>query len=194
MQSIVASRHGQDARGPIPDKLVRAIVAVEDQRFYAHHGIDMRGVSRAAFGLLRGQRGDQGGSTISQQLAKRLYGGGDGIATTVSQVGLALKLEMKYDKKQILEMYLETAYFGDGQWGSEAACATYFRKTCDRLDWGEASLLAGLLQAPSRYDPTRHFTLARVRQRHVLDRLVAAGGLTRTQADVAFAELTTLDK
>lgn len=192
VDAILATHHSHDSGQPVPEKLGRAIVAVEDARFYEHHGIDVQGVTRALWGTLTRRPGDQGGATITQQLAKVLYGTGDGWTVKAAQVGLALKFEARYNKAQILEMYLNAVYFGDGQWGADAACATYFHKTCNRLDWAEASLLAGLPQAPSSYDPTRHFTTARARQRHVLDRLVADGQLNHHQADTAYDELTTL--
>ena len=194
VKAQLATHHAPDSGRSVAEKLGRAIVAVEDARFYTHHGIDVQAVGRAAWATIRLQQGDQGGSTITQQLAKRLYRSGEGWTSKAAQLGLALKLEARYTKSQILEMYLNAVYFGDGQWGADAACRAFFHKPCDDLDWAEASLLAGLVQAPSAYDPTRHFAAARARQRHVLDRLVAVGQLDREQANAAYNELTALDR
>ena len=104
---------------------------------------------------------------------------------TLEQVGLGIKLDARYSKAQILGMYLDSVYFGDGHWGIVQASQGYFGKPPASLSWGEASLLAGLVQAPSAYDPRTHLAAAERRQRHVLDRLVAAGMLRRPQADAA---------
>lgn len=108
------------------------------------------------------------------------------------QVGLAVKLEMTYSKAQILEMYLNAIYYGDGRWGIQAASEGFFAKAPVALDWAEASLVAGLPQAPTTYNPTEHFSTARIRQRDVLARLVATGALNRAQADAAHSELASL--
>jgi len=129
-----------------------------------------------------------GGATISQQLAKVLYTGDGGWLTKLEQAGLAFKLEWGFDKAQILNMYLNSVYYGAGYYGVAAAAEGYFGVAAGELTWGQASLLAGLLQAPSAYDPTQHLDRARRRQRHVLDRLVATGVLTEAQADAVYAE------
>ncbi len=185
-------RGGQDTGLPLPDSISAAVVAVEDGRFYVHHGIDARALLRASWvSLTGGPR--QGGDTITEQLAKILYVGNDhGVRRRLATMVLAVKLEAHYTKEQILEMYLNAVYFGDGQWGVTQASQTYFGKPPAALDWAEASLLAGLPQAPSSYDPIHHFTLARARQRDVLAAMVHDQMLTRAQADRAYAELTTL--
>jgi penicillin-binding protein 1A len=172
---------------PLPTRVASSVVAVEDQRFYTHHGVDLRSVARLAWsGLRGGDLQDEGGSTIAQQLAKRVYTGDrGGLAVKLRQVGLAVKLERRYSKDQILGMYLDAAYFGGGHWGVVQASRGYFGRSPSHLSWGEASLLAGLVQAPSFYDPTAHLAAAEQRQHHVLDRLVAAGVLSRAQADAA---------
>jgi penicillin-binding protein 1A len=172
---------------PRPDPVGEAIVATEDNRFYSHHGVDPIGAVRALLGLAQGQA-DPGGATLDQQLAKNLYTPGrDELPSKVEQVVLSLKLESRYSKPQILEMYLSAVYFGHGYYGLPAAARGYFGTAPNALTWSQASLLAGLVQAPSAYDPYRHADLARSRQRHVLDRLVATGRLTRSEADAAFA-------
>jgi membrane peptidoglycan carboxypeptidase len=186
----VLQRHGGRAVGvPPPAKVAAAVVAVEDRRFYAHHGVDPQSLLRVAWAGLhggQGDQGDQGGSTITQQLAKRIYTGErGGVLVKLAQIGLAIKLERQYTKEQILAMYLDAAYFGDGRWGVVRASEGYFGKPPQRMSWGETSMLAGLVQAPSADDPRIHLATAERRQRHVLDRLVANGTLDRAQADAA---------
>jgi len=192
VRASLSSHGGSDAPLDPGNHVAVAVVAVEDSRFYAHHGIDTRGVARAVIGSIRGGS-DPGGSTISQQLAKRLYGSAnDGPVAKLTQVGLALKLERQYTKAQILEMYMNDVYFGHGAWGIAAASHVYFAKPPSALDWAEAAMLAGLPQAPSADDPLNDFPAARQRQRHVIDRLVATHVLSTAQADAAYTELTTL--
>jgi membrane peptidoglycan carboxypeptidase len=182
--AILESNHATSVGLPLPNRLASSIVAVEDQRFYAHHGVDLPSVARVAWAAVT-RRGTQtqGGSTITMQLAKRLYTGDKGGWTLkVREMGLAIKLEQRYTKTQILQMYLDSLYFGAGHWGAVQASEGYFHKPPQDLTWGEASLLAGLVQAPSLYDPHVHLGLAEQRQHHVLDRLVATGLVSRPQA------------
>jgi penicillin-binding protein 1A len=161
-------------------------VATEDRRFYSHPGFDVVAVGRVVTAWLRGA-GDQGGATLDQQLAKRLYTSGSaGVPAEVEQVVLGVKLDQRYSKDQILSMYLDAAYYGNGFYGLEAAAEGYFRSTADRLTWGQASMLAGVVQAPTAYDPLVHLDLARSRQRHVLDRLVSVGTLSAPEAAAAY--------
>lgn len=185
---ILCLHHGKEVNGLLTTKVGQAIIAVEDKRFVRHHGVDLVGLLRSAWSTITLQ-GREGGSTITEQLAKALYVPDDHtLRTKIPMMGVAIKLEQRYSKAQILDMYLNSIYFGDQQWGVVQASHAFFDKTPQALDWGEASLVAGLPQAPSSYDPTRHWALARLRQRHVLDRLVATGILSRTQADVAYQE------
>ena len=170
---------------PLPDKVGQAIIATEDSRFRSHRGVDALGVIRAALHV-SDRRHDAGGATLDQQLAKNLWTGDVGMLVKAEQVELAFKLEAHYSKDQILEMYLAEVYFGHGFYGLPAATGGYFGVAPASLSWAQASLLAGLVQAPSAYDPYRHLDLAKKRQRHVLDRLVATHRLTSTQADAAF--------
>jgi membrane peptidoglycan carboxypeptidase len=189
--AIMREHGGRPLRPPLPRRVTSSILAVEDRRFATHHGVDLRSVARVMWSGVCGDGfQDQGGSTISQQLAKRLYTGDhSGLTVKLRQLGLAIKLEQRYSKAQILRMYLDAAYFGDGHWGVVQASHGYFAKPPTRLSWAEASLLAGLVQAPTAYDPTVHLAAAQHRQRHVLDRLVAAGALTPAQADTASRQL-----
>jgi membrane peptidoglycan carboxypeptidase len=169
---------------PAPE-LLEALVATEDSSFYANPGISPTGVVRSFRGLVLGT--DEGGSTLPQQLAKNLYlDGENGPVQKAEAVVLALKLDGAYSKTELLEMYLDNGYYGHGFTGLTAATQGYFGVAPDQLTWAQASLLAGLFQAPSAYDPLVHPDLARERQGHVLDRLVAVGDLTRRQAaDIA---------
>lgn len=185
----VAHRLGQHGaplltRLPSPDRVGQAIIATEDSRFSRHWGIDVLGVLRAATSL---SSGDAGGATLDQQLAKNLWTGDGGLLAKAEQMELALKLEARYPKPEILRLYLAMAYFGHGFYGLPAATNGYFGVAPDHVSWGQASLVAGLVQAPSAFDPYRHLARARKRQRHVLDRLVATHVLSRAQADIAFA-------
>ena len=132
--------------------------------------------------------GDPGGSTITQQLATQLYGRGSGLAGTLQEIGLGVKISLNYPKQQILGMYLNVVYYGNGYWGDEAAARGYFGISPRALDWAQAAMLAGLPQAPSAYDPETHFALAKQRQRHVLDQLVANHILTGARANAAYRE------
>lgn len=172
---------------PRPDRVGAAVIATENSRFYRDHGIDVLGAARAAIGFLQGAA-DPGGATLEQQLAKNLYTPtSSGPMTKLEQVELAVKLDAAYPKTQILEMYLSAVYFGHGYYGLPAAARGYFGVAPNALTWAQASLLAGLVQAPTAYDPYVHPDLAKQRQRHVLDRLVATGTLSPSQADAAFA-------
>jgi membrane peptidoglycan carboxypeptidase len=172
--------------GSVPAKVAAALIATEDSRFYSHSGIDARGALRGALSLSGG--GALGGATIDAQLAKLLYThSAPGAKAAAKQVALAAKLDRAYSKRQILSMYFDAAYFGHGAYGLVSASRTYFGLAPDQLSWAQASLVAGLVQAPSAYDPTAHLSLAKQRQRHVLDRLVTTGVLTRSQANAAYA-------
>ncbi|MGN6245356.1 MAG: transglycosylase domain-containing protein [Motilibacteraceae bacterium] len=189
VRDVLAAHGARDpAALPRPDRVGQAVVATEDSRFLSHHGLDPLGVLRAGFGFLQGAS-DPGGATLDQQLAKNLYTPGtDGLVAKAEQAELALKLDHTYRKPQILEMYLSVVYFGHGFYGLPAAAHGYFGLAPSQLSWAQASLLAGLVQAPSAYDPYAHRELARQRQRHVLDRLVATGVLTTAQAEAAYRD------
>jgi penicillin-binding protein 1A len=188
--ALVAAIDREHGSAPVPAepswRVSEAIVAAEDGTFYSNDGIDVAGVGRALWGWFTGV--DEGGSTITEQLAKVLYTGGrTGVSDRVAQVALALKLDGHYTKPAILSMYLSAIYFGNGYYGVLAASEGYFGLAPGRLTWTQASLLAGLPQAPSLLDPLEHLALARQRQSYVLDRLVTTGVLSRAQAAAAAA-------
>ena len=169
--------------------LREAVVATEDERFYQHHGVDLIGVLRALPYDLAHMSFAQGASTITEQLGKLLYLHGNDHTPwrKLEDAALAVKLENRYGKEQILAAYLNTAYFGEGATGVWAASERYFGLPPGRLDTAQASLLAGLIQAPSAYDPLRHPTLARDRQIDVLRSLVRDGFLTQREAEATLA-------
>jgi Transglycosylase len=185
---LLALHHGTYA-GPRPAaRLGDAVVAVEDEHFYANFLINiLDGTGRAALATLDDSQ-DPGGSTIARQLAKQLYGHGTGLAATLRDIGLGVKLSLDYPKPQILDMYLNTVYYGHGYWGDTAAGRGYFGTTPTALSWAQAAMLAGLPEAPSAYDPLVHYALAKRRQRHVLDQLVVNHCLTAAQARAAYAD------
>lgn len=168
--------------GAVPARIADALTATEDSRFYGNPGVDPISVVRLPVSLVLGR--DQGGATLEQQLAKNLYEQGKtGPGAQAEEAVLALKLDRSFSKQQILRMYLDDGYYGHGYYGLTAASEGYFGVAPAQLSWAQASLLAGLFQAPSAYDPLKHPDAARARQAHVLDRLVAVGTLTRAQAD-----------
>ncbi len=183
---ILAARHDAFGVLPPPTKLADAMVAVEDEHFYSNVVVDVfDGAARGAMASLH-SNGDPGGSTIAQQLAKQIYGKGSGFGTTLEEIGLGVKLELHYSKAEILEMYLNAIYYGNGYWGYASAARGYFGVNPNALNWAEASMLAGLPQAPSAYDPLSHFRLAKQRQRHVLDQLVVNRYLSEAKANAAY--------
>jgi membrane peptidoglycan carboxypeptidase len=188
VREILASHHGIYSAAPPPRKLGDAVVSVEDEHFYSNFVINVAdGFGRAALATLDASQ-DPGGSTIQQQLAKQLYGHGSGLIAAFQEIGLGVKLSLSYSKAQILAMYLNAVYYGNGYWGDVAAARGYFGKNPAALNWAQAAMLAGLPQAPSAYDPLTHYALARQRQRHVLDQLAVNHYLTQAQADAAFRQ------
>jgi membrane peptidoglycan carboxypeptidase len=172
---------------PRPDRVAQALVATEDSRFHQMPGIDPISVVRVGLATLSGSS-DTGGATLEQQLAKNLYfSHDDGFVSKVQEAELALKLDASYSKNEILRLYLADVYFGHGFYGLPAAAEGYFGVTPAQLSWAQASMLAGLVQAPSAYDPIRHLSTGRLRQQHVLHRLVTTGRLSAAQADTVFA-------
>jgi penicillin-binding protein 1A len=173
-QGHALARRGDLAGAPIPLKempnyVPRAFVAIEDRRFYEHYGVDPFGVARAAIANILHRGVAQGGSTISQQLAKNLFLTQERTITRKLQEALlALWLERKFSKAQILEMYLNRVYFGSGAYGIEQASQRYFGKSAKHITLAEAALLAGLVKSPSRLAPTRNFNGAEKRAQVVL--------------------------
>jgi penicillin-binding protein 1A len=155
--------------GEMPDYVPNAFIAIEDRRFYSHHGVDPLGISRALVADILRRGASQGGSTITQQLARNLFLTQERTITRkLQEVVLALWLEHKFTKAEILELYLNRVYFGSGAYGVEAAAQRYFGKSARRLALPEAAMLAGLVQAPSRLAPSHNQDGARRRAAIVL--------------------------
>lgn len=185
VHAMLAAHDAPSDNGVIPARLSAALLATEDSRYYQDPALDARGVVRATLGVVT-SNGNDGGATIEQQLAKMLYAPGTSIGAELRQVGVAFRLDEHFSKARILAMYLDAAYYGDGAYGVTQAAAHYFGVIPSQLSWAQASLLAGLVQAPSKYDPHGHCSLARKRQSHVLARLVATHQLTSSQGAQAW--------
>ncbi len=171
----------------IPPIVREAFVANEDHNFYYHHGVDFGGIARAAFADLLHQH-LQGASTITQQLARGLFLNDEvSITRKIQEALLAMEIERYYTKDEILERYLNLIYLGSQAYGVDAAAHTYFGRSVDKLALAQAAMLAGVVAAPSDYSPLTNLTLARERQRHVLDRMVSSGYVTQAQADEAYS-------
>ncbi|MBI3453664.1 MAG: penicillin-binding protein 1A [Rhodospirillales bacterium] len=173
----------------MPPWLPQAVLATEDRRFYSHYGIDPVGLARAAATNLRAGRVVQGGSTITQQLAKNVYLSSERTFwRKIQETLLAFWLERKFTKDQILTIYLNRVYLGAGTYGVEAAAQRYFGKSVRQLSRHEAAIIAGLLKAPSRYAPTADLERAKARARDVLTNMVEAGYMNAQQAVAASRE------
>ena len=168
----------------------QATIATEDGRFYQHHGIDFLGLVRSVLDNLQYRCLCEGGSTLTEQLAKQVYLGGSdaSVARKLASIVLAVEIERRYDKAQILELYLNTAYYGHGAYGVGAAAQSYWRRPAAALDLAQAAMIAGLPQAPSSYDPLNHPDAARVRRHEVLQRLVESGSISQPAAQAASAQ------
>ena len=172
----------------LPPYLPQAVIAIEDRRFHSHFGLDPIGLARAVFTNITSGRLVQGGSTLTQQLAKNLFLEPDRtLKRKVQEAVLALWLEANHSKEEILEMYLNRVYLGAGAYGVDAAARRYFDKSARMLSVAEAATLAGLLKAPSRYAPTRNPDLAADRAATVLAAMAEEGYLTEREATDAIA-------
>lgn len=175
--------------GELPDYVPQAFLAIEDRRFYEHEGVDRMAVLRALFVNLRAGETVQGGSTISQQLARNLFlTPRQTINRKLREMVLASRIERRLTKDEILELYLNRVYLGDQAYGVDAAARRFFGKPATELTLAEAAMLAGLPKAPSRSAPTESFERATARQRIVLDAMVDAGFITAAQRDEARGE------
>ena len=164
----------------LPDHVAKAVMAVEDRRFYSHTGVDPIGLIRAAYMNYKAGRVVQGGSTLSQQLVKNVFLTPEQtLNRKLQEMMLAIWLEYKFTKTEVLETYLSRVYFGGGAWGLEAASETYFDKEGVDLTLAEAALLAGVLKAPSRYNPAQNPTEAASRTAVVIRAMSAAGYIDR---------------
>ncbi len=174
----------------LPRHVTDAIIATEDHRFFDHWGLDPIGLMRAALTNLRAGRYAQGGSTLTQQLAKNLFLSSERrLSRKFEELYLALWLELRLSKKDILELYLNRVYFGGGAYGIEAASRRYFNKSARELTIIEAAVLGGLLKAPSKFSPLASPQLARARARVVVQKMLAVGLINEVQATHATNEV-----
>ena len=177
----------------MPETYVQAVVSVEDHRFYDHFGLDLIAIGRAVVNDIKAGRYVEGGSTITQQLAKNLYFSQEKtMSRKAAEVFLALEIEQKYTKDEILELYVNSIYFGDGYYSVGEASEGYFGKPASEMNDYECTLLAGVPNAPSKYAPSKNLALAEKRQQKVISRMEACGYLNDQAASVMSAELLAL--
>jgi penicillin-binding protein 1A len=174
------------ALADVPETLIKALIAAEDTRFYSHHGLDLRGIARAMFRNIRARKVLEGGSTLTQQLAKVLFLTPERSYTRkLKEMALALRIEQRYTKQEILSLYLNQIYFGNGAYGVSAAAQIYYNKKAKDLTLEECAMLAGLPRSPKYYSPFKSQEKARGRRAYVLNRMVDMGVISRAQADEA---------
>ena len=168
----------------LPQMYKNAVIAVEDHRFYKHNGIDIIAIGRSTFNDIKTMSFVEGGSTVTQQLAKNIYFTQEKkIERKIAEVFMAFEIEKNCDKDEILELYLNTSYFGDGYYTPKEACRGYFNKELNEMTDYECILLAGIPNAPSVYAPTKNPDLAKQRQRQVIDKMVKYKCLTQDEAN-----------
>ena len=173
----------------ISEDLINAVIAVEDHRFYNHKGIDLISTTKAIFTNIKQKELVTGGSSITQQLAKNMYFSQEKTFTRkFAEIFIVSYLEENLEKKQILELYLNTIYYGNGYYGITEASLGYFNKTPKDLTFNEATILAGLPNAPSAYSLTEHQDLALKRQQQVLDSMIKYRYLKQEQINEKLKE------
>ncbi len=179
----------------IPEHVIKAFLSAEDKDFFDHHGINPLAIMRAIKVNLKAGRITQGASTITQQLARLYFLESERSFTRkIKEAVLALFIESRLSKKQILELYLNKIYLGSGSYGIEAAARTYFNKKSHQLDVSEAALLAGLPKAPSRYAPNVNFPAAKKRQRFVLKQMYLNNFLSKNETRLAYRKRIVIEK
>jgi 1A family penicillin-binding protein len=175
-------------RQDFPDALVKAVVSIEDRRFFNHRGVDLRGIARAAYANWAAGGVVEGGSTITQQLAKmQVVGGERSLSRKLREACTAIWLELRLSKDDILARYLNSVYLGTGLHGMSAAARTYFDKSVNQLALPEAAMLAGLIQAPSKYNPIQSLNVAQRRAAEVIDAMAETGAIDAAAAEQAKA-------
>ena len=186
--SEIRSKESYTVFSDLPETYTDAVLSVEDRRFYGHIGIDPIAITRAMVNDVKAGRFVEGGSTITQQLAKNLYFTQEKkMERKVAEVFMAFALERDYSKNEILELYVNTIYFGNGYYCIKDASEGYFGKEPEDLTDYESTLLAGVPNAPSKYSPTVNLELAEKRQEQVVERLVACGLFTKERAQETLA-------
>ncbi|HEX2426041.1 MAG TPA: PBP1A family penicillin-binding protein [Actinomycetota bacterium] len=185
--TLITSLHAAEDRVIVPSKKIPevlrdAVIAIEDKRFYDHHGVDLKALMRAAYVDATSGRIVEGGSTITQQYVKQTYVGDERtLSRKIEEAYLAWQLEDKLSKDQILTKYLNTVYFGNGAYGIQAAAQTYFDRPATDLTLSQSALLAGLIRAPNDYDPVSHPNIATRRRNQVLSSMLNLGMIDASQ-------------
>jgi len=174
----------------LPEYYVKAVVAVEDNRFYNHKGIDIISLGRAIINNIKSKKIVEGGSTITQQLAKNMYFTQEKkFSRKIAELFLVYDLEKNYTKEDIFELYVNISYFGDGYYGIGEAARGYLKKEPKDMTLLESTLLAGIPNAPSVYAPTKNPDLAIERQKQVISSMVTVGDLTQEEAENVYSKL-----
>ena len=168
----------------LPQFYVDAVVAVEDRRFYEHGALDYIGIARAIWTNIKSMELREGGSSITQQVAKNVYFTQEKTALRkIAEIFMAFEIERNCDKNTILEMYVNTSYFGSGYYGIKEAANGYYGKEPIEMNEYESSMMAGVPNAPSVYAPTKNPDLAKQRQRQVMEKMIKYGYLTEKEAE-----------
>ena len=180
----IKSKENYTEISDLPQNYINAVLSVEDHRFYNHCGIDLIAIGRATINDIKAMDFVEGGSTITQQLAKNIYFTQDKkFERKIAEVFMAFKIESKCEKDEILELYLNTSYFGDGYYTVREASLGYFGKEPNQMTDYEAIMLAGIPNAPSVYAPTKNLELAKQRQKQVINKMIEYKYLTQSEAD-----------
>ena len=180
----IRSKESYTEFSELPQMYVNAVISVEDKRFFKHGGIDIIAIGRATINDIKAMSYVEGGSTITQQLAKNMYFTQEKIMERkIAEVFMAWEIEANYSKEDIFELYVNSIYFGDGYYTVKEACEGYFNKEVSEMTDYECIMLAGIPNAPSVYAPTVNPELAKQRQRQVMDKMIENGYLTEEEAN-----------
>lgn len=185
----IQSKENYTEISELPQMYINAVISVEDHRFYKHGGIDLIAIARATVNDIKAMSFVEGGSTITQQLSKNIYFTQEKkIERKIAEVFMAFEIEKRYEKDFILELYLNTSYFGDGYYTVKEAAEGYFGKEPKDMTDSECILLAGIPNAPSVYSPTKNPELAKQRQKQVINKMIKYKYLTQEEADKILEE------
>ncbi len=191
VQEIINDKEHYTKFNELPQNYIDAVIAVEDRRFFEHNGIDLISIARAVLKDIKSMELVEGGSTITQQLAKNTYFTQEKkITRKIAEIFIAFEYEKECSKEEIFELYINTMYFGDGYYCIYDAVSGYFGKLAKDMDLYECTLLAGIPNAPSVYSPTKNPELAKERQIQVLNKMVKYKYLSQEQADEIIMEKT----
>ena len=185
----IRSRNTYVKKEKIDELYLKAVIAAEDRRYYSHGAVDVVGFSRAMYNNIISMKLKEGGSTITQQLSKNIFLDQRAeIDRKIKELFYSIELEKKYSKDDILELYVNTSYFGAGYYGIGPATKGYYDKTPEKLRLNEAAFLAGVPNAPSVYNPYEHYDLAVQRRNIVLKKMVFNGDITQQEAIIVYNE------